>query len=213
MPPCGLDVAAVTEGQPFCAGVVLMIDGRLVFTLDREHAPTADLIRVGGVGGGQEPGESIVGCALREAREELAVEVDLISSPRTYIDDQGGDLRLTRCTDEIRPLVFWSRSRPDPTPYAPGLPAGPTLYGAMYLARLRGEPRPGDVDALFYLAPSNWALIDRQAQIGEAIKHGCELIERTPLQRDLRLWTDDEETMRAVCELATSDPELFAPLR
>ena len=71
MQPCGLDVAALTEGQPFCAGVVLMVDGRLVLTLNHDHLPAAlsgTALRVGGVGGGQEAGETIRECAMREAR-------------------------------------------------------------------------------------------------------------------------------------------------
>jgi ADP-ribose pyrophosphatase YjhB (NUDIX family) len=215
MPPCGLDVAAITAGQPFCAGVILMVDRRLLLTLDREHAPADGVIRVGGVGGGQEPGETIVQCALREAREELSVDVELVSAARTYIDYSSGsrNLRIARCTDEIRPFVFWSVPRRDPKPYAPGLPAGRMLYGAMYLARPRGELEPGDVEALLLAPPSGWPLVERMATIAEALEDGCRLLERVALPHALRLWTDDQETMRTVFELAAGDPELLAQLR
>jgi 8-oxo-dGTP pyrophosphatase MutT (NUDIX family) len=215
MPPCGLDVAAVTAGQPFCAGVIAMVAGRLVVTLARDHAPGDGFIRVGGVGGGQEPGETVVECALREAREELGVDVELVSSPRTYIDDLDGHVRAARCTDPMRPLVFWSTPRPDPRPHGPGLPEGPTLYGAMYLARLDREPEPGDVDALLLTTASeaSWRLVEQGTTLGEALDADCRLIERAPLARDLRLWAPGEEAMRTVFELAGREPGLLAPLR
>ena len=61
-----LDLAALTDDQPFCAGLVLGHRGRLVLTLNDDHLPTEirhPALRVGGVGGCQEPREDIWECA------------------------------------------------------------------------------------------------------------------------------------------------------
>jgi 8-oxo-dGTP pyrophosphatase MutT (NUDIX family) len=215
MPPCGLDVATITAGQPFCAGVVLMLEGRIVLTLDYEHAPGAGLIRVGGVGGGQEVGETIWECAAREALEEIGCEVTLVRSPRTFIRElPDGPPRAARCRDEVAPLLFEWADREDRQPYAPGLPGGPRLYGAIFLARAASqELRPTDVEGLLLMPPSDWPLVDRKATLREALDAGVLLLEREPIAPDVRLWSFPEESMRAVCELAARDPELLAPLR
>jgi 8-oxo-dGTP pyrophosphatase MutT (NUDIX family) len=217
MPPCGLDVAAATKGQPFCAGVVLMLDNRLVLTLNRDHLPSeldGSALRVGGVGGGQEAGETIWECAAREAVEEIGSEVTLIRSPRTYIRElPDGVPRQARCRDAIAPLLFEWAERPDPSPYAPGLPSGPRLYGAIFLARPASQDfGPVDVEGLLLMSPSDWGLVDQRVTLREAAKAGVSLIERGPIQTETRLWSFPEESMRAVCELVACDPELLAPL-
>jgi 8-oxo-dGTP pyrophosphatase MutT (NUDIX family) len=214
MPPCGLDVSATTQGQPFCAGVVLLLDGRVVLTLNRDHAPDGAL-RVGGVGGGQEPGETIRECAEREALEEVGCEVKLISSPRTYLRElPSGTTRLARCRDDVAPLLFEWWDRADPAPYAPGLPAGPRIYGAIFLGRASSpDLLPADVEGLLVIPLELWGLVDREVTIREAVDAGAVLMERKPLELELRLWSFPEESMRAVCELAIQDPELLTPLR
>jgi 8-oxo-dGTP pyrophosphatase MutT (NUDIX family) len=217
MQPCGLDVAATTAGQPFCAGVILMVEGRLVLTLNRDHLPTeleSSALRVGGVGGGQEAGETIWECAAREAREEIGCDVKLVSAPRTYLRENGGALRRARGRDEIAPLLFeWSPNKTPDRPYAPGLPKGPLLYGAMFLARPVGTIRPGDVEGLLLISPAIWSLIVEQATLGELVEAGATVVEREPLARELRLWSFPEESMRTICELAARDPELLSPLQ
>ena len=194
--------------------MVLLVDGRLVLTLNRDHAPDGAL-RVGGVGGGQEPEETIWECAVREALEEVGSEVRLVSSPRTYLRElPSGATRPARCRDELAPLLFEWAERSDPAPYAPGLPAGPRIYGAIFLARAASpDLQPGDVEGLLVIRPGLWGLVDRQATIHEAVDAGALLMEREPISARPKLWSFPEESMRAVCELATSDPELFSPLR
>jgi 8-oxo-dGTP pyrophosphatase MutT (NUDIX family) len=214
VPPCGLDIAVTTAGQPFCAGVILMIDERLVLTLNHDHAPKGAL-RVGGVGGGQEPGETIWECAAREAREEVGCEVALINSPRTYLrETPDGVLRKARCRDEVAPLLFEWAERPDPAPYAPDLPSGPQLYGAMFLGNPASpELQPADVEGLLMMPPSAWPLVERGVKLRDAVDAGMSLLEREPIPRSVRLWSFPEESMGAVCELAARDPELLSPLR
>jgi 8-oxo-dGTP pyrophosphatase MutT (NUDIX family) len=213
MPPCGLDLAALTESAPFFAGVVLMVDGRLVLTLNRDHLPAqleGTALRVGGVGGGQEPGETIWECAVREAREEVGREVFLVRAPHTYLSGPDGPLRRVRCRDDIAPLLFEWRPNPTPDkPYEPGLPTGPLLYNAMFLARPDGAPGPRDVEGLLLVPPTIWPLVERPVTVREALEAGASLLEREPIARDTRLWSSPEESMGTVCQLAARQPELF----
>jgi 8-oxo-dGTP pyrophosphatase MutT (NUDIX family) len=211
MQPCGLDVAATTAGQPFCAGVVLMVDGRLVTTLNRDHLPAElerSALRVGGVGGGQAPGETIWDCAAREALEEAGCAVRLVSSPRTYVRAADGPLRHARCRDDVAPLLFEWGPRDDPAPYEPGLPAGPRLYNAFFLARPAQNPHPGDVEGLLLLRPSAWSLVERGATIEDVLEAGAHLLERVSIPRKTRLWSFPDDSLGTVCDLVGRDPEL-----
>jgi 8-oxo-dGTP pyrophosphatase MutT (NUDIX family) len=77
-----IEVRRLTSGRPFCAGVLVVRDGGLLAAfsaagVDASQVSGAEWF-AGGVGGGQEPGEDIWDCALREAREELGVPVRLV---------------------------------------------------------------------------------------------------------------------------------------
>jgi 8-oxo-dGTP pyrophosphatase MutT (NUDIX family) len=180
-----LDLARLTSGQPFCAGVVLFEHGRLLATIAPAELDATPVWLVGGVGGGQEPGESIWQCAAREAREELCTDVELLSSPVTYFDDgDAGEARPVACRDRVAPLVLQRRRRPEPErPYRAGLPTGPYLYLAAFLGRISGPPpRPGDDAAGLLSVPlAAWALLEQR-----------------PLERSRALWLPAAETWRVV---------------
>jgi 8-oxo-dGTP pyrophosphatase MutT (NUDIX family) len=104
--------------------VVVLHDGLLVLTLnDDVPADLADgRLRVGGVGGGCEPGEAPEDCARREAEEELSVSVTLVSA---FAVERTGTVFLARLDDEPRPgdveallllpLAAWPLLEAEPT--------------------------------------------------------------------------------------------------
>lgn len=204
-----LDLAALTDDQPFCAGVVLARDGRLVVTLNDDHVP-ADVrrpaLRVGGVGGGQEPRENIWECALREAHEEVGVAVDLVPSPATYFHDWETQelVEVERVEDELAPVLVerWERPSPD-VPFAPGLPTGPYVYGATFLgvAGAAAELRPCDVVALLLVEPSVWPLLEETPTLGDAAAAGAQLVAAAPIAEDAVLWMHPHESLRVVVRL------------
>jgi ADP-ribose pyrophosphatase YjhB (NUDIX family) len=202
-----LHLAELTRGQPFCAGLLLVHRGRLVLTLNDDHvAPGVPrpAVRVGAVGGGQEPGETIWECALREAHEEVSAGVDLVPAPFTrFFDWEEREPRVVEhVEDELAPLVVhrWERPNPD-VPYKPGLPVGPYLYGADFLARAGEaiELRPGDDLAGLLLVPLDaWAAIETEPTLDEAIGAGIDVIAARDLPGELRLWVHPHEGLPVV---------------
>ncbi|MCQ6557255.1 NUDIX hydrolase [Paenibacillus mendelii] len=87
--------------QPKTVGVYLNLNGFYAFAFGpNQHEGKLGIARFGGH---IEEGETIVECALREVREETALEVTLISSPVTYKIDFW-DSQLIEVEDEYEDL-------------------------------------------------------------------------------------------------------------
>jgi ADP-ribose pyrophosphatase YjhB (NUDIX family) len=180
------------------AGAIVLHRGLLVATLNDDHLPPelddGSWLRVGGVGGGCEAGESAAECAEREAREELCVAVELVSSPVTYVF---GDAEAE--------LHDW-----------PGVPApfARQQHGeytcTLFAGRISDDPRPGDdVVALVFLPLVALRTLERSPAIGDLEAAGYRLLEARPLSRDIRLWFDPDEALRDAVPLVKAHPELF----
>ena len=214
-----LGLAALTQGQPFCAGAVVCHRGRLVLTLNDDHMP-ADVqgaVRVGAVGGGQEPGENVWECALREAHEELGVAVDLVPAPATWFYDwEERELRrVEQAEDELAPLLVTRSERPEPdVPFRPGLPTGPYLYSAEFLARAgeAAELRPGsDLVGLLLLPLTSWPLLETGASLAELERAGAEVVGVRAIDAGTRLWVHPHEGLRLTRPLL-DEPDVRAVL-
>lgn len=208
-----VSVLDVTTGAPFTAGVLVLAGDNVVLTLNRDHLPPeleeGAWLRVGGVGGGQEPGETIAECALREAEEELGTAVELVGSPVTYRADDDG-LKRVRATDPVAPLLLTRTVRSDPRPFAPGLPSGRDLYGAIFLGRVRGEPRPDERElaGLLLLPRDRWGVLEGRPRVDEVVAAGATIVEAEPLADRARLWLHPEEQWGLLLELLARHPEV-----
>ncbi len=199
-----LELGALTEGQPFCAGIVLVHGGRLVLTLNDDHLPAglAGALRIGAVGGGQEPGENVWECALREAHEELGVGVDLVPAPATWFYDwEERELRRVEPReDELAPLLVTRGERPQPdVAFKPGLPTGPYLYSAEFLARAgeAAELRPGsDLAGLLLLPPAAWPVLESEGTVADLERAGAEVVAGRAVDLATRVWVHPHEGLR-----------------
>ncbi|THV37617.1 NUDIX domain-containing protein [Glycomyces buryatensis] len=202
-----VDVRRLTSGRPFCAGVLIVREGRLLVTLSAEDISAAEASgtdwNVGGVGGGQEPGEEVWDCAAREGFEELGVQVRLLSSPRTYLHDIDGDLlRRSRSDDRPAPFMLQRQRNADAaTPYKPGLPAGPFTYLCMFAAELAEEPasfKPDDPDiaALVWMPLSDWGVLDKAPTFARLSELGATIAAGGPIAEDARVHLPSAETLR-----------------
>jgi len=212
--PVFLDVMAGTAGKPFCAGVI--VSRALLVTLNSDGLPPElgkDTWREGGVGGGQQQGETIVECAVREAHEELSTSVTLCSSPVTYFQDlDTGECREVRCTDRCAPLLLQKqRSLTPDRAFRPGLPIGPEIHIGLYLAaELPTNMRPGDdVAALLFLPFDCWPMLDDIPTLEIVLSHGGQLVaSRSHVRTTQRLWAAADESFGTVAKLLARHPEL-----
>lgn len=206
----GSNIEKLTQGQPFCAGVVLVRDGKVAVTLNEDglpHAAPAGMLRIGGVGGGQEPGETLPECALREAKEELGTErVTLKDAGKTFIHDMDTDeIAAIRCSDRIAPFLLQRRTSPNPhRPYKPGLPTGPYIYYGLYLGEAEEIRinREDDVAGILFVPQERWGTLEEEhATLGRLLDEGAELLAKDPIARGTPLWLPPDESMRIAVRL------------
>lgn len=204
-----IDVDKLTGNQPFCAGVVWIREGKVAVTINPDGIPeklAGKALRIGGVGGGQEPGETLMECALREAQEELGnPEVRLLPSSVTYFHNMDTDeVVQVKCTDATAPLLLQRMTSRNPDkPYKPGLPTGPYVYFGLYLGEtdeVRINP-DDDVAGILFVPVERWPQMEQGGTLGQALEMGSELLERAPIPRDMRLWVPENESMRTVMRL------------
>jgi 8-oxo-dGTP pyrophosphatase MutT (NUDIX family) len=201
-------VRSLTAGRPFCAGVLITVDGSLLVTLSAGADGHGGELVVGGVGGGQEPGEDVWATAGREAAEELGVPVELLPWPLTYLHDLDSDsIVLGRTVDEPAPFALQRARNQDPTtPFRPGLPAGPYTYFALFLARtIRPDPvfvpADDDVVALLWLPLAHWDMLDDRPALRDLTARGATVAAGRPVPGDVRIALPARESLRTVAPL------------
>lgn len=204
-----ISVSALTDNQPFCAGFVWVRDGKVAVALNPDGVPDhlgAGVLRIGGVGGGKEPNETMLQCALREASEELGTSgVQIVSSPVTYFHNiDTGEITKVRCIDETAPLLLQRKaSRHPDRPYKPGLPIGPYVYFGIYAGvadTVRSNP-DDDVAGILFVQLEQWEALEKGATLGEMLSAGAELHESALIDRKTKLWLPENESLRIVLKL------------
>lgn len=169
-----LDITELIRGRPFCAGVLVIEDGSLLTTLSSVHGPAFEQDGrewwVGGVGGGQEPGEDPWTTAIREAAEELAVDTKLLTSSVTYVQDLDTSASwATTSANKIAPFAVQRISNADPArPFKPGVPAGPYTYFALFLAQISDSTSRLDSSDDTDIAALLWLPVDRLVELRTA---------------------------------------------
>jgi 8-oxo-dGTP pyrophosphatase MutT (NUDIX family) len=214
--PDVLDVTARTTDAPFCAGVIVSRGDSLLVTLNSDGLPPElenNTWRVGGVGGGQELGETIIECAVREAQEELSTPVtvrsvagDLLSGFGHWRVPQNPMYRY------VRPITATEETQSYPErPFRPGLPTGLHIYFGLYLAaEVPTNMLPGDdVIALLFLPFEYWSMLDDMPTLEFVMRHGAQLVGSHPnVQPTQRLWSPTDESFRTVATLLLRHPDL-----
>ncbi|SFS75461.1 NUDIX hydrolase [Marininema halotolerans] len=205
-----INLEALTNQQPFCAGVIIKQGLGIVITLNEDGLPNERMKnswRVGAVGGGQEPNETIWECALREAREEMSTEVTLIHSPVTYYHDiDTGLIEKVKVADEIAPFLFQRKKNPSPKrPYKEGLPCGPYIYFAMFLVEERiswDKMSPGDdVKGLVLFPQDRFDEIKQDHPLSYWLQRGAQLVGVEDVDTNKKLWAPADESSLTVARL------------
>ncbi|MGG0717245.1 NUDIX domain-containing protein [Robertmurraya massiliosenegalensis] len=204
-----LTIIMDTMNQPFCSGVIITKGDKVLVTLNIDGLPERwrNLAwRVGGIGGGQEPNENILECAMREAKEEVSVEVKLDSSRRTFFHDLDRNiLEKINVADEIAPFLIQRISNSNPLkPYKPGLPVGPYTYFVLYMASIENWDwiRAGDdVQGLLLVPMAEWDCLGKGATISELKNKGIEIVHLRNKEEGKKLWVPTDESLSMVCKL------------
>jgi ADP-ribose pyrophosphatase YjhB (NUDIX family) len=135
----------VPDGAEAGVGLALQDDeGRYLFFLagTRHRCPPGELFYAG-IGGHREAGEDWLACAHREAQEEVATDVKILSAPTTWYIPRDGSVEELEIGDRPRPLAFYEMIHPAGTPRA-----GELYRIVIYRARLRGAVRDLQRDEL-----------------------------------------------------------------
>lgn len=205
----------LTAGRPFCGGVLLVRDGKVLTTFAADGVDAVDASGtdwyVGGVGGGMEPGEDPWACALREAREELGVPVRLVPATRTFLHDiETDELRESRTDDAPAPFIVHRSPNPDPNkPFRPDLPSGPYTYFCMFLAEFIGEPtafapEDPDIAALVWMPLRTGALFGPTTTFADLT--GASIAAGGPIADDARIHLMRTESLRVAGPLLADPP-------
>ena len=120
------------------------------------------VIRVTGIGGRVEPGEAFAECAAREALEEIGCGVEILPCRRTLLVRGPNGSSLEKVETAPYAVVRRRAGAPPGEPWG-GDPSLPWLTVVVYLARLRGEPRPVEerLPFLFYLGARGLEALSR----------------------------------------------------
>ena len=185
--------------EPMCAGVIISRKKRVLFSLgtqDRWREIDGKVhIPVSGIGGGQEPGESFIDCARREAEEELGCPVILMHSPTTYVQNEHGQMEAERFQAMPAPLFYHRRERDKNAPYADDLPAGNIVHLGAFRARLDStELAPKDIPAVIWIKPDSLAQFLKGVAVKDLSLIGAELITSTDIADDAVLYIEPNGT-------------------
>ncbi|WP_083599571.1 NUDIX domain-containing protein [Caloranaerobacter azorensis] len=128
-----------------------------------------------GIGGHLEEGESFLECAHREAKEEIGVDIEIISSDITYYISESRVLHKLNVKDYPRPLAIFKMIHPKGTPRE-----GQIYYILIYNAKLKNEPtklKRDEVQGLIALTEKQVILsLERKPTLRELKEEGAIIV-------------------------------------
>ncbi len=150
--------------------------GRFIFCLAgaKYNGPPGELFYAG-IGGHLEEGEDWLSCVQRETKEEIGIDVEIISSSVTWYVRQDGTVQQVEVVDFPHPLGLYEFV------YPPGLPRAGQLYHiVIYKAMLPDKPMTfskDEVSALIGLTSEQVIQgTNRKSSLAELLNEGASFI-------------------------------------
>ncbi|MFX1298213.1 MAG: NUDIX domain-containing protein [Promethearchaeota archaeon] len=125
------------------------------------------------VGGNLEREETFVESALREAREELGVEVTIKSAINTlFFDFETKEKKFVKLNETINPAIIYNKI----------LPGNDKLAVCTFIAYLKNVPKPSmEVPALLLLKEEQ---LFEDKSLRTLLEEGAEILEQRPIPRN-----------------------------
>ena len=169
----------IPRGAESGASLALWYDERLLFAVAgaKFDCPQGELFYMG-IGGHRLCGEDLATCAVREAREEIGVDVNVVDSHETWLISEDGEKSRLELEDLPRPLALYAMAAKSRAAKAPS-----TYYIAIYSANLSYPPsrlQIEEVRAVLALTPDQVVLnLGRRLTLGELTDEGALVIAPT----------------------------------
>jgi len=118
-------------------GLAIKKDDHYIFFIagDRHNCFEGELFYAG-VGGHLEKEETLIECGQREAKEEIGIIPEIISSYKTQYISKDGNIKEIKIKNNIKPYAIYEMIHPDRTPKA-----GNVYHIIIYKAKLKETPK------------------------------------------------------------------------
>lgn len=151
-------------------------DEYMFFLAGSRHVLESGEMFYAGIGGHLEPGESLLECGRREAREEIGAEIEYIShAGETLYLFSDKSSKIVPTDDTIKPLAVFEMIHPKGSPRS-----GQMYHIVIYQARLMTEPGDLKLDEVSGLITLNREQVlkgaERRATLQQIVEEGSTLI-------------------------------------
>lgn len=175
-----MKMSGIAANYRYGTGIIIPFKDKYVFAIGNEKFWKKDgsnlIITYTAVGGNLERGESFLDSARREAKEEIGVEIELVSSPNTLIFNLDNmKRRIAKSKDRVRPVIVYNKT----------LSSKERLYVYVYLSNpLKATPRSYmEVPSLLLL--HKYQMIAKEdKKLEDLLSEGGEIVERRSIPRD-----------------------------
>ncbi len=170
-------------------GLAIKFESRyLFFVAGDRHSLNDDELFFAGIGGHLEPGENLIECGRREAKEEIGLIPQIISSNKTQYIAKNKDIKEIIVKNDIKPLAIYEMVHPERT-----AKAGKLYHIVIYEAELNKVPiqlKKDEVRSIIALTKDQLIKSkNKKIKLGKLKRNGAEVIAgRENVNNDIKLY-------------------------
>lgn len=183
-----MDLRSFVPHGRVSTGMLVSYSGRFVWAVSQEkywlsRGDKCDIALIG-IGGGQEPHETIIEALQRESVEEACSEVSIIGSPETiWVDAEGRGRReslVDRFPEQKAPLLIWQRRVTLKDEH--GRPYDIDYINPVFRGEFVNTPRPGaETPGLMLIRELTWLGLYNHPKTWQELEGGGAAYLGTPL--------------------------------